>query len=76
MAKSDFKIKVKANIGSGSKGVFGDVGTIIKVENGMVIDLEEFDWDIGSCGDADIDDVNEYFGYSDELQTVFEIVED
>lgn len=69
--KNSFKVRVVENIGGQSQIVFGKVGTIISVENGIFRDEQNDYWDYDSY-ESMINDLSEHDCY----ETKFELLED
>lgn len=72
----NFKIKVVENIGSDSRVIFGDIGSIRAVTDGVLYDNDGFGWSNNGALFHNIEEVNAYFEDEDEYQTVFELAEE
>lgn len=72
----NFKMKVAENIGRYSVDVFGVVGDIIEVVDGVFFDKEGFFWNNDGNLFLNVEQVNKFFNVPDVWNTRFELVEE
>lgn len=75
----NFKVRVVENIGRNGESLFGDMGTVLDVVNGHIIDKTGSKWNRSDCDVfKDIQSLNNYFlnTVHKNFRTKFELYED
>lgn len=73
----NFKIRVVENIGCYSGICIGPVGAIFNVIDGKFQDIMGYQWSgISITGFNDVAEINDYFEFTDNYATKFELVEE